>query len=562
MLRLGVLLALASALPAQYFDFAADRSGTLYFATSLTTGALDSRFKVYRLSADGLLLFATGSGPDGDPFGPSAIAPLTSGDGAVTGYAINYPCRTGSCGLLGLPRTFFQLQGAGPSDLPFNSLQVSRNGRFLFGSTFVGAQLIELPGQKKIDFGQLFNPAGTQSVSDAGAVLLRAGSPAPMLLYRAPDSDPQPIPGTDNVLLGILSPDGAHIAYVRDRDGGTELVVTDPRGAAHRVVASARRDLQAPSPSFTFAWQPSFADDGTLFYIDPADGGVGQPAILTPGGEPRRVANLEAGVQRAILSGDGRIAWVATYTGQILRVHTADGSVEEAIPGTPYLSSGSLSALPGSVVRMFGSGLPQEIRFQLGDTDLPLSEVRGRELAIQVPWESVPGAASSVLTVRGPGSPFLQRFDFSLLNRATITFERDGERGGLLQAAHQDFHGVVTATDPAQPGETLHVFARNMGPVDQPVATGQPSPTSPPARVTTPMACYLIEFDSATLPVRSQGILVPFAGLAGKLIGIYQIDVTIPAGWRAQRTSLTCNMEAEGQLFRGDLAPIDVAALN
>ena len=549
-------------MPAQYFDFAADRSGTLYFATSLTTGDGDSRFKVYRLSADGLSLFATGGGPGGDPFGPAAIAPLTSGDGAVTGYAINYPCRTGSCGLVGLPRTFFQLQSAGLNDLAFNSLQVSRNGRFLFGSTFAGSQLIELPGRKTIDFGQGVSPAGSQSVSDSGAVLLRAASPTPTLLYRAPGSEPQPVPGTDNVALGILSSDGARIAYVRDRDGGSELVVTDPSGAAHRVIASAPRDLQAPSPSFTFVWQPSFADDGTLLYIDPADGGSGQPAILAPGGEPRRVATLEAGVQRAILSGDGRIAWIATYTGQILRVRTADGSVEEVIPGTPYLSSSSLSAAPGSVVRMFGSGLPQEILFQLGDTELPLSEVRGRELAIQVPWESAPGATSSTLTVRGPGSPFLQRFDFFLLNRATITFERDSQRGGLLQAAHQDFHGVVTATDPAHPGETIHVFARNMGPVDQPVATGQPSPTSPPARVTTPMACYLIEFDSASLPVRSQGIVVPFAGLAENLIGIYQIDVTIPAGWSARRTSLTCNMEAEGQLFRGDLAPIDVAASN
>jgi hypothetical protein len=60
--------------------------------------------------------------------------------------------------------------------------------------------------------------------------------------------------------------------------------------------------------------------------------------------------------------------------------------------------------------------------------------------------------------------------------------------------------------------------------------------------------------------VRSQGIVVPFAGLAGNSIGIYQIDVTIPMDWKAQRTSLTCNMEAEGPIFRRDLAPIHVAA--
>jgi uncharacterized protein (TIGR03437 family) len=72
------------------------------------------------------------------------------------------------------------------------------------------------------------------------------------------------------------------------------------------------------------------------------------------------------------------------------------------------------------------------------------------------------------------------------------------------------------------------------------------------------MACYLIEFDSASLPVRSQGIVVPFAGLAGNLIGIYQIDVTIPVDWKAQRTSVSCNMEADGPIFRGDLSPLAV----
>ena len=556
MLRPVLFLLPALTLQAQFFEFAADRNGTLYFSTALTTGAEDPRFKVYRLSAEGLSLFA--SGPAGDALGPSAIWPLTSGDGAVTGYGINYPCRTGSCGLIGLPRTFFQVPGAGLQDAPFYSLQVSRNGRFLLGLSIGGAQLIELPGQTRVDLGRFANAAPAQSVSDSGAVLLAGGSPS-ALLYRSRDGEPRPIPGTDNAALGILSPDGEQIAYVRENDGRSELLVTDPRGTAQRVIGSAPRDLPAPAPSFTFTWQPSFADDGTLLYIDPADGGLGQPAILTPGCEPRRIATIEAGVQRAILSGDGSIAWIATYTGQILRIHTADGSMDEVIPGTPYLSGGSQSAFPGSVIRMFGSGLQQRIQFRLGDTELPVAEVRGRELAVQIPWEFASDAPTSTLTVRGPGSPFLERFDFYVLNRATITFERDSLRGGLLQAAHHDFRGVVSASDPARPGETIHVFARNMGPVDLPVASGQPSPASPPARVTTPMACYLVEFDSAYLPVRSQGIVVPFAGLAGNLIGIYQIDVTIPADWRAQRTSLTCNMEADGPIFRGDLAPLDVA---
>src|SRR6478735_9161263 len=138
---------LASSLPAQYFDFAVTDDGRLYFATSLTTGPENSRSKVYRLANDRPELFASGS-PDDNPFGSTAGSPLVSGDGSITGWALTNPCSTGSCGLAGLPRVFYQLQGAGIGTLAANGLQISRNGRFLLASTFdAHVRLIELPSQ-------------------------------------------------------------------------------------------------------------------------------------------------------------------------------------------------------------------------------------------------------------------------------------------------------------------------------------------------------------------------------------------------------------------------------
>ena len=558
MRRTFLIVFAASTLSAQYFDFAVTDDGRLYFSTQLVTGSEDGRSKVYRIADDGLALYATGGGDD--PFGPSAILPLTSGDGSITGYALNYPCRSGSCGLSGFPRTFFQLQGVELSSTAFNSLQLSRNGRFLLGSTFdVRLRLIELPSQHARELPRFIGGASSQCIANSGAVLMREAVPISALLHVPLGGEPRPIPGTEVATAGILSPGGDRIAYERNRGNLYQLVLTDPQGSMHRVLASVPRNLEAPWPTTRFRYQPSFANDGTLLYLEPAPDGTFQPAILPPAGEPRRLVAVERGVQSAILSGNAQLAWVAGYSGQLLRVRTGDGVADEFISETPFLAAGSTFAFPGSVVRVTGSGLTQQTRFHIGDVALPLSELSSQSAAVQVPWEYDASNGGRVLTVQGPRSPFFQRIGFGLLDQPTITFERAGF-GVDLQAAHQDFRGLISKTDPVLPGETIHVFARNMGPVDRPVSTGQLSPESPPARVTTPLACYLAELDAAHSPPRVEGLVVPFAGLSSGSIGIYQIDVTIPRDWPSPAARLECRMESAGYLYRGDSAHIDITA--
>jgi hypothetical protein len=93
--------------------------------------------------------------------------------------------------------------------------------------------------------------------------------------------------------------------------------------------------------------------------------------------------------------------------------------------------------------------------------------------------------------------------------------------------------------------------------VDRPVATGERSP-DPPARVTTPLACYLFEVAQDGTPSRAQGLVVPFAGLSAGMVGIYHIDVAIPADWRTNRGLLQCQLDSGDGFFRGDSVTIDV----
>jgi uncharacterized protein (TIGR03437 family) len=549
---LFALVLLASSLPAQYFDLAVTDDGRLYFSTSLSTGTENARSKIYRLSGTRLELFATGT-PDDNPFGSTASAPLVSGDGSITGWALTLPCSSGSCGLAAVQRVFYQLQGAGMDTLPANVLQISRNGRFLLASTFdLRVRLIELPSQRATDLGQGIVLAGLQSIANNGAALMLDSRSVSRLLYRPPDGDTRPISGSEGVRSGILSPAGDRIVYERSRDGRLDLIASDTRGSAPAVLASAPADLAVPWPILRFGYQPRFANDGTLIFIDPD----GQPTLVSPGGTPRRLTNVEAGVERAILSGDGQIAWLASYSGQWLRVRVADANVEEVVPPTPYVAPGGSFGSPGSVIRFTGVGIDRNTRFRVDDVEMPIAALGPQVAYAQIPWEYPLQAPARPLTVRGPKSPFVQQFSFTPFPRPTISFERDAMNQAPL-VSHQDFRTLVDTANPAVAGETIHVFAKNLGPVDRPVATGEPSP-DPPARVTTPLACYLFEVEADAPPSRPQGLVVPFAGLSPGMVGVYHLDVTIPANWRTNRGLLQCQLDPGDGFFHGDSVTIDV----
>src|SRR4051812_333222 len=275
----ALLFLLALSLPAQYFDFAVTDDGRLYFATPLPPGAENSRFKVYRLTDDRPELFAAGSN-DSNPFGNTAGAPLVSGDGAITGWALTNSCSGGSCGLAAIPRTVYQLQGVGTDTLTANSLIISRNGRFLAASTFdVHVRLFELPSLRATDLGQFIGLAGRQSLADNGAVLMLDPKSPGVLLSRAPDADSRPVPGSEGALSGAISPAGDLIAFERQRDRRIELVLGE--------------SVLESTPDVRVRFQPRFANDGTLLYLDPD----AQPMIVPPGGAPRRLATIDAGVQ-------------------------------------------------------------------------------------------------------------------------------------------------------------------------------------------------------------------------------------------------------------------------
>ena len=77
----------------------------------------------------------------------------------------------------------------------------------------------------------------------------------------------------------------------------------------------------------------------------------------------------------------------------------------------------------------------------------------------------------------------------------------------------------MNAASPAVRGEVLAVFATGLGPVQPPVDAGRPAPASPLSITTLPV----------TATVGGAPAPVIFAGLAPGLVGVYQVNLSVPS---------------------------------
>ncbi len=82
-------------------------------------------------------------------------------------------------------------------------------------------------------------------------------------------------------------------------------------------------------------------------------------------------------------------------------------------------------------------------------------------------------------------------------------------------------YNLITADHPAQAGEVIILYATGLGPSNPPVATGAvaPSPPMPLAQVTV----------APVVTVGGANAQVVYAGLSPGSVGLYQIDVVVPA---------------------------------
>ncbi len=214
-------------------------------------------------------------------------------------------------------------------------------------------------------------------------------------------------------------------------------------------------------------------------------------------------------------------------------------------PGGPTLSNGGAvnaatnlagPLAAGSLVSLYGSGLANTtaqatslpLPATLGNASVfvngfpaPLLFVSPNQINLQVPWELGLGDGTTPFTVIIGGPAYLGTRTGAPVNGTisnTISAGVGVASPGVFAIVNAD--GSLTSSKPAGAGDVLVVYANGLGAVDNPVKTGQPAPGDKLSRtLTTP-----------TVTIGNVPAQVLFSGLAPGFVGLYQINITVPAG--------------------------------
>ncbi len=207
-----------------------------------------------------------------------------------------------------------------------------------------------------------------------------------------------------------------------------------------------------------------------------------------------------------------------------------------SVPPGSLVNSASFAAggavSPGSLVSVFGRNLAattQQARafplpLTLSGTSLsvagiaaPMLYADSAQINAQIPWEASAGTASVVLN---NGASAAAAIPVSMAQFAPGLFSLDSGNSTALAALHTADNRPVTASSPARPGEFIAFFATGLGSVSPQVLTGRPAPASPPATtVTKPL-----------VTIGGAPAEVIFSGLSPGFVGLYQLNIQIPAG--------------------------------
>lgn len=181
------------------------------------------------------------------------------------------------------------------------------------------------------------------------------------------------------------------------------------------------------------------------------------------------------------------------------------GGVVSAAPAQAVLTAGGLATIYGAafaktVAQAQVLPLPyvlDGVSVTINGVPAPMLYVSPDQVNIQVPWGVAVGTAQVVISASGTHSAPAQ---------------------AKVGAAAPGIYAVTRAT----PG-ILAIYATGLGPVSVTPADGQPSPGDPLAQ----------PLDAPTASIGGQPANVLFAGLAPGMVGVFQINVEIPAGVEA-----------------------------
>ena len=198
---------------------------------------------------------------------------------------------------------------------------------------------------------------------------------------------------------------------------------------------------------------------------------------------------------------------------------------------------------PGSIFSLFGRNLsssqtgvaatsvplPRDLgnsRITIAGLRVPLFFSADGQVNGQVPFELAAGTTTQVVATAESSLAAPEEITMAAVQPGIFTTNSSGQgQGAILIANVGDTVAAPTgsipgrATRPAVPGEFLTIYSTGLGAVTNPPASGTPAPSAP------------LSHTQAVPAVTIGGIpaTVSFSGLAPGFVGLYQVNVEVPA---------------------------------
>jgi uncharacterized protein (TIGR03437 family) len=498
----------------------------------------------------------------------SLVAPDVSSDAstvAITGIRF---CNFSDVCLLGLEEFQSTIYKAGqpPITAP-GSATLSRNGRYaLLGSSIdrqvlpPQMQLVDLQTGQQAQYegglpGSRAQPGATHQVANDGTVVMGGSS----ISLGQGGQLRMIVPSTSTVAHPLINDAGTLVIY----QAGSGQASEPARLSAYSVPAGSSTDLvtdTADSPGFA----ASISDDGAqVAFLYGQNRQVHM--IRRDGTGLRQITNFPEAVTEVALSGDGSVAFAVTAANRIVRIDIASAQSTDIVPPTPYTNVDRIQVSRGSVTRVTGSGFAPDIEdalppfplalggveLHVGGSPAPIAGVSPNSISYPATWALPDSPVEVEVSVSSAEArPFIPGFEvepnppgFYLLIQPGSPF--------MLIAVHEDYTSLISSASPARVGEIIHVYAKDLGPVNPAPPAGLPAPLSPLSLLTPPMSCTLQADPNPGDPVE-----VVFAGLAPELLNVFQVDVRLPISFRANPSALRCHIgdPALGYFIGGYLA--------